>query len=125
MEGLHSRLRKQERLRWCRQERRRAARGVPTQERSTTTAGARQRTARHDAAAVCIQRRIRGAQGRAAFARACSAVSLTLPRMPDVRGERPTDPNHPTNTLQVLQARYELDLLLRSQRSRLRASSAG
>ena len=50
-----------------------------------------------------------------------SAMSLTLTRMPDARGERPTDRNRHTNMLQVPQARHDLDLLLRSQRSSPRA----
>ena len=42
-------------------------------------------------------------------------------RMADVCGERPTDRNRHTKMLQVPQVRHDLDLLLRSQRSSLRA----
>ena len=62
-------LRKQQRLAWCRQERRRAAQGLPT-ARTTANGACQQRVARHNAAAVRIQRQIRGRQGRAAFDRA-------------------------------------------------------
>ena len=48
-------------------------------------------------------------------------MSLTLTRMPDARGERPSDRNRHTNMLQVPQVRHDLDLLLRSQRSSPRA----